>query len=147
MLYFYQFDNSRTDKNTTHSLFFHFVKMEHEPLPLYKNQMISTFFLQMYDRAQSISNTTIQPHSFIAPGGHFGQLIYTLCKPEHILGFLDNDVSKQGRRIYGTPFYTFSFDILNKYVSDPVNVYVYAGPYTAEVIAQLHKYSVNIICL
>lgn len=129
----------------THSLFFHFIRIDHTPLPLYNNESISNFFLQMHDKIQLISNLSIKPHSFIAPGGHFGQLIYTLCKPDNILGFLDNDISKQGHRIYGTPFYTFPFDILNTYTGEQINVYVYAGPYTPELIEQLQKYNVNIV--
>jgi hypothetical protein len=83
----------------------------------------------------------IPPNSFIVPGGHMGQLVYSIAKPESILGYLDNDKSKHNKRQYGTPNYIYPFDILDTYKGQEINVFIYAGPYTDEIIKQLSLYN------
>jgi hypothetical protein len=125
-----------------HSIFFHFIKEDHKELDLINNTELKYKFNDLLTIRNNIANIKIEPNSFIAPGGHFGQLIYTLCKPHNLLGFLDNDTSKQGYRVYGTPYIANSYSKLLEY--ENVNVYVYAGPYTDEIVKQLEKYKVNI---
>jgi hypothetical protein len=126
-----------------HSLFLHFIKKEHTPIELYNNTILKNKFLELLSIRNKIASTKIEPNSFIIPAGHFGQQIYTLCKPGTLLGFIDNDTSKQSFRVYGTPYTVYPFSKLNEY--DNVNVYVYAGPYTNELKEQLKSYKVNII--
>ena len=90
---------------------------------------------------------SIPENSFIAPGGHMGQLVYCISKPNKILGFLDNDISKHYKRNYGTPYFIYPFDKIKDYNS-LINIYIYAGPYLNEIIKQLEEYNnINIIIL
>jgi hypothetical protein len=89
------------------------------------------------ERALSI---TIPMNSFICPAGHMGQAFYYYAKPRELIGFLDNDPQKQGRRVYGTASHVFPFSKLKEYchsASLPVNVYVFAASYATEIVRQL----------
>ena len=82
---------------------------------------------------------------FIVPGGLYGQLVYYLLDDtyrKNIIGFLDNDPSKVGKRLYGTSKYTFKMDEVKKY--DTIKLLIYRGPYMDEIIEQLNSYNKNI---
>ena len=128
----------------THSLFMLFKKTNcHKMELMYRD--ISNDFLTIYNDAKRRFPNKILENSFIVPGGHMGQLVYTLCKPTSILGFLDNDKSKHYKRNYGTPYYIYPFDKLKE--NTFVNVYIYAGPYLNELLIQLKEYNINIIII
>ena len=126
-----------------HSIFFHFVKKDHVPIKLINNIELKNKFNNLLLVRNTISNIKIKPYSFIAPAGHFGQLVYTLCKPDSLLGFLDNDTSKQNHRVYGTPYMVYSYSKLKDYKD--VIVYVYGGPYSNEIVRQLESFGVTIV--
>jgi hypothetical protein len=88
----------------------------------------------------SVKNIVIDNACFICPGGHYGQKIYYYLQHYHknIIGFIDNDLSKQGKRVYGTSGHVFSPHILTSYNDKPVYVILYAGPYTGEIKRQLN---------
>jgi len=105
-------------------------------------QQIQTIFLEYENK---IKNIMITEPCFICPAGHYGQKIYYYLKNFHslILGFLDNDVSKQGKRMYGTSKMVFSIESIKECYDTPICVILYAGPYTAELKLQmdlLHRY-------
>jgi hypothetical protein len=81
----------------------------------------------------------IRTPCFICPGAHYGQKIYYYLRrfSNHIQGFIDNDPLKQGRRVYGTPSYVYSPDVLAKYKGTTISLILYAGPYTEELKRQL----------
>jgi len=126
-----------------HSLFYHFV---YDPstiqLPLL-NTMKRSICIKDYifDFETSIKNIVIDKPCFICPGGHYGQKIFYYLQKysKNIIGFIDNDACKQGKRIYGTTAYTYSPDILKTF-DDSKSIYVilYAGPYTKEIKDQLN---------
>jgi hypothetical protein len=125
-----------------HSLFYHFIhEPSSEPLALYKNmgrsKYIQTYLKEFED---SVLKIVINKPFFICPAGHYGQKIfYYLHKySANIIGFIDNDISKQNKRVYGTTGWVYSPDILQKYKDTIINVILYAGPYTAELKAQLN---------
>jgi hypothetical protein len=101
------------------------------------------------NREENLSKIIIPDNSFIVPGGHYGQLIYLYSKHDNvnILGFLDNDKSKQGLRMYGTPLYTYPISELSKYQNQEINVLLHGGPYTNEIKKNILSYNdtVNII--
>lgn len=137
---YYEFKN--------HSLFFMFEKTPNIKLDnfnLINKISIKDIFLNINNTLiHNIKNTNILPNSFIIPGGYLGQLIYSINKPDSLFGFLDNDISKHNKRLYGTPYYMYSFDKLNEY-NYTVNVYIFGGPYTNEIINQLQNYkNINI---
>jgi len=141
----YGYNLVNKEKFLTHSLFLHFQLSDNinkEKLQ-YRPEISQKIYTLFSEKSIYLSKILIKPNSFITPGGHFGQMVYTFSKPENIIGFLDNDLSKIGKRVYGTPFKVFKFDILKKY--DNINIYIYAGPYTNELIKQINSYNKNII--
>jgi hypothetical protein len=84
---------------------------------------------------------TIDRPCFICPGGHYGQKIAYYLRPfrQYIRGFLDNDPSKQGLRVYGTDAKVHSPEILREFQKTKVSVILYAGPYTEELKNQLNQ--------
>jgi len=79
--------------------------------------------------------------TFIAPGGHFGQLVHYYMQPKSLTGFLDNDVTKQYKRVYGTNYTVFPYDKLKEYKGQRIRIFLYAGPYVQELRDQLLSYN------
>jgi len=132
----------------SHSLFYHFV-YEPNTVPLTLiNTMQRSIHLKEYLSAfeRSIKDITIEGPCFICPAGHYGQKIYYYMPQYHanIIGFIDNDPSKQGKRVYGTPVYVYSPEILKTY-NNPIYVILYAGPYTDEIKKQLNTLHHSIV--
>ena len=131
-----------------HSLFYHFVYNESiMALPVPSNmaraENIKTY---ISDFELSIKNINITMPCFICPAGHYGQKIYYYLEQYHnnIIGFIDNDISKQGLRVYGTPKQVYSPNILKTYEGNMICVILYAGPYTKELQTQLNSLHTNI---
>jgi hypothetical protein len=121
----------------SHSLFMVFEKSEGAVNPPLLNRThISQTMKAIFDSmTRRFSHIDMPDSAFIAPAGHMGQLVYSKIKPTTLSGFLDNDRAKQGRRVYGTPFYAQSFSAL-KGLQSPV-VYLYAGVYSDEIRDQV----------
>ena len=129
--YYYEFK--------THSLFFHF-QLDSKPLSisLYDRPSLPRKMKEVYEAEKKrLSDIVVHPNSFFAPAGLYGQLLYYFSKPD-ILGYLDNDTAKQGKRVYGTPYYVFPFDTLKGMKN--VTIYVWGGPYKNELVKQLVAY-------
>jgi FlaA1/EpsC-like NDP-sugar epimerase len=84
---------------------------------------------------------------FICPAGHYGQKLYYYLQAskKNIKGFIDNDPLKQGKRVYGTPVYVYSPDILKTYRETTIYMILYAGPYVDELKLQLNRIHPKII--
>jgi len=126
-----------------HSLFYYFI---YDPsaaqIPLEANMEIGKNMQKIFLKYETImKNTIINTPCFICPGAHYGQKIHYLLKEykDFILGFIDNDTLKQGKRVYGTSAYTFPPSILTKYKDTEISVILYAGPYTEELKKQLNE--------
>lgn len=125
-----------------HSLFFHFRRKEDATQPYVlesRPHIVEQIHASLRRDDLRFQHVTIQPNSFVIPAGLFGQFFYYSCASHNLLGFLDNDPSKQNRRVYGTPHWVFPFSKLAEY--DACTVYVFAGPYTAEIVRQLQGIS------
>jgi hypothetical protein len=122
-----------------HSYFYYFEKTNIPILYDIPKLYITEKILDIYKPKQIDTPFGKSEHEFIAPAGHYGQYIYNIFYPKNIIGFLDNDIYKQGKRVYGTPYSTYSYNKLLSY--DNPHVYVYAGPYSDEIIKQLEQYS------
>lgn len=125
-----------------HSLFYKFVYDPlMKPLPLYKNVERAPY-IQSYLKnfEESIAKVVIDKPCFICPAGHYGQKIYYYLRnySNHIIGFIDNDVSKQNKRVYGTTGQVYSPDVLLNHRDSLISVILYAGPYTSELKNQLN---------
>lgn len=138
-----------------HSIFMEYNLNENqEPIKLLirpeRMYNIKEYFL---NRENYLSNIIIPDNSFIVPSGHYGQMIYTYskCKNNKILGFLDNDTSKQNLRTYGTPLYTYPLSEISKdvYKNKNMNIILHGGPYTNEIKHKLLEYNdiINIIII
>jgi len=129
----------------THSLFIYFSKIETtiiNKLPLSRRLYVENSLYNLFLKETSrLSNIIIKPNSFIAPAGIYGQFVIYCCKPKNILGFLDNDLSKQGHRVYGTSYFIYEFDELAKYSN--ITIYLWDGQYTDELIKQIKSYPIN----
>lgn len=125
-----------------HSRFYYFVYDNTiTSIPLIKNISSSESIpaiLKYYEN--KISNITIHTACYICPGGHYGQKIYYYLRKykSYIKGFLDNDPTKQGLRVYGTSAFVYSPNELLKYNNTPITIIIYAGPYTEELKTQLN---------
>jgi hypothetical protein len=86
--------------------------------------------------------------TFICTAGNYGQMVYTFLdentKPS-IVGFLDGDPFKIGKRVYGTEHFTYAKSKLSEYVN--VNVILCVERYRDEITAELlsHNKNTNII--
>jgi len=126
-----------------HSRFYYFVYDNTSvSIPLIENTASSEgipMLLKYYEN--KISDIIIQTPCYICPGGHYGQKIYYYLRKykDYIKGFLDNDPTKQGQRVYGTSSFVYSPSELLKYNNTPVTIILYAGPYTEELKTQLNS--------
>jgi len=144
--YGYSCASSKVFRN--HSLFYHFIYNKSSiPLAVPRNIMraenIKTYTSEF---ELSIKNININMPCFICPAGHYGQKIYYYLQQysNYIIGFIDNDISKQGLRVYGTPKNVYSPNILTTYKDNMICVILYAGPYTKELQTQLNLLHNNI---
>jgi len=140
----YHLVESTPFKNHSHFFYFEY-NFKHDPITsnlIINNsteriQQIQNIFL---DYETKIKNIEINCPCFICPAGHYGQKIYYYLKrfDSLIQGFLDNDISKQGKRMYGTSKMVFSIESIKEYYDTPICIILYAGPYTAELKLQLN---------
>lgn len=124
-----------------HSCFYCY-EYSNEPNPTLKlpNINIESKFLEILEKPDASHTLPNIKYDFIAPAGVYGQYIYNVLKPD-ICGFLDNDVSKHNRRVYGTNAFTFGFDKLKEYVGKDINILLGARLYNKELTEQLMSYS------
>jgi len=145
----YVCEKSEDFKN--HSYFFVFTKMSGELSTItpiqYGEYYLSRFtnILQGLETIQIDQQSADYEHTFIVPGGHYGQMVYYYFKPSRFQGFLDNDKSKQGKYVYGTGHKAFPFETLKNFMGKRTRVLLYSGPYTSEIRKQLENYEVDII--
>jgi len=124
-----------------HSLFFHFRKGHSDPQPYQNPELINKFHDYFIKREQLFMSIIIERPVFIAPAGHFGQLIYYYLKHNaaNIIGFLDNDPTKLNKRVYGTSCKTYSMDHICNII-EPITILLADSPYISEITAQLLSY-------
>ena len=122
-----------------HSLFLKFKKcLQSKRSDLIRDISITDKILKSIN---PLFNFKIKENSFICPAGLYGQLLMYYFKDVKILGFLDNDKTKQNLRVYGTPYFVYSFDRLLEL--DNVTIYLIGGLYNAELIKQINDYNKN----
>jgi hypothetical protein len=125
-----------------HSTFYQFVPSDVKPIPISPNPERAIQLKEILSEFEGrLRDITIDKPCFICPGGHYGQKIayYLNSFSHYILGFLDNDPSKQGLRVYGTNKTVQSPKVLREYQAVGVHVILYAGPYTEELKKQLNE--------
>jgi hypothetical protein len=131
-----------------HSIFFHFEYQDTVDIPAFPNsyEILDSFQKYYAKRDNLYANVIVNHDTFIVPGGHYGQLVYNYLREQKasIVGFLDNDTSKIGKRMYGTDTFVFAMNEVTKYKNKQLNVILNAGPYADEIIQQLRRYNPDI---
>ena len=101
-------------------------------------------------RENKINNIKIDNdyETFICTAGNYGQLVYTFLDKtikDNIIGFLDGDSFKIGKRVYGTKHFTFDKSKLCDYKN--INVILCVERYRDEITKEilLHNKKTNII--
>jgi len=132
----YDYELCDTYEFKNHSLFLKFIRKEGlEPLTLPNRPDIAEKINSQL-RKNPFENVLLKPNSFIIPAGLYGQIGYYNSKSP-ILGYIDNDITKQGHRVYGTPYFVYSFDKLLSYSN--ITVYLVAGLYNPELKRQIES--------
>jgi hypothetical protein len=133
-------------KFKNHSMFFHFVASS-SCIPIeipneYTESLQTKFRKYIQYREELFQDIKIPGKFFLVPSGHFGQFMYTKLQKykDSMLGFLDNDVSKIGKRLYGTHLYVYPMSEIKKY-EEGVSIVIHAGPYFSEIKNQLLEYN------
>lgn len=138
---YYEFKN--------HSLFFYFQKGDVNKQTKLENRrfIAEKIHSDFKNESSRLHNLVIKEKSFIMPAGLFGQFLCYTCPTKNILGFIDNDISKQNKRVYGTTFFVYSLEDALRLT--PEYIYLIAGPYTNEIKDQIRLYDqrVEIIVL
>jgi len=87
------------------------------------------------NKIQSMSSIDIPPNSYIIPSGMYGQFLYhTISKKENIIGFLDNNSERHGKKLYGTDKMVFDPNVIDY---NNINLIVCECPYMDEIITGL----------
>jgi hypothetical protein len=136
-----------------HSTFFCFDKKESiEVTPYADPDILIRQFREYYSERDTLyKSIVLEKNTYIVPAGHYGQLIYFLLESQKdkILGFLDNDNSKVGKRMYGTDKYIYPMNILKTHQDTTICVLLNAGPYIKEIKHQMIQYNptVEFLCI
>ena len=131
----------------SHSIFLHF-SLDRCSVPVYRTisagreNIIIEKFEERRKRLETVVVT--DDETYIMPAGHFGQLVYYYLKGKKPTGFIDNDIAKQNKRVYGTP-------LIAKSIKDvkPLTILLYAGNYSTEIQEQINSIhpECKVICL
>jgi hypothetical protein len=95
-------------------------------------------FVDTYiNKAKTIQELEIPVNTIICPSGFFGQYLYYFIKnKDNIIGFIDNNVERQNKKLYGTGKIVYSpkeIDYTNK------TILLCDTYYNNEIIAGLKK--------
>ena len=128
---------NKTNNFQDHSIFFNFI-LDLTAVPYHRmitpgrENIILEKFEERRIRLEDV--TVTNDNTYIMPAGHFGQMVYYYLKGRKPAGFIDNDLSKQNKRVYGTPLIARSINELN-----PETVLLYAGSYSEEIRVQINR--------
>jgi len=129
-----QFDN--------HSLFFHFKKSKSSNISIHvKEESMNKLYNLFYLRLNKI-HIDINEKYYVMPSHYIGQAAYYSIKNnDNIIGFLDNDLNKIGKRLYGTQLYVYNPELLKNSIE---TVLLVQNPYYEEMYNQLININLNI---
>ena len=125
-----------------HSIFFNFTLIHDYNIINNKTEYNGNIGLiknNLLDLSNKIYNLEIYGDSFIVPAGGYGSKIYyymNTSNKSNIICFLDNDITKQNKYLYGTDKTINSLDILSNYKYP--TVILNAGEHTINLISQIN---------
>jgi hypothetical protein len=106
------------------------------PTPSTNIQLFNDIYIE---KIQRIKNFPIPPNCYIAPSGIYGQfLYYFLNNNKNIVGFLDNNSERHGKKLYGTDKLVFDPQKID-YMS--VIILLCDCPYKQEIMKQLRSFN------
>jgi hypothetical protein len=122
-----------------HSLFFFFQRAELIDTPTMIPSISESLILNHFSKKSININTIIlERDTYIMPSFYIGQQVYYYLNnslKEKVIGFLDNDINKINKRLYGTPLITYSPQVLMNKTN--VSVILVNTPYYQEIKEQL----------
>lgn len=105
--------------------------------PKYPSLNVDVWTQLYHDKIDLIANTTVPENTYIMPSGIYGQYVYYFLKnKQNVIGFLDNDIKRHGKRLYGSPLTVYSpkdVDLTDK------TILLCENPYQTEIIQGLQK--------
>jgi len=131
----YGFATKRSAQFGDHSLFFHFQRGTTSFLPIQPSNAEEAIFYHFHNKSSRIVAFSMDKPFYIMPSFYAGQVIYHYIKKDLVLGFLDNDRAKIGKRLYGTNLLTYS--PLHLVTSEHKDVLLIRTPYFEEMKEQL----------
>lgn len=137
----YNYELCEVHEFKQHSFFFHFrrnIQVQKQKLQN-RHEIAKQICFQIENI--NFKSINIKPNSFIIPAGLYGQLLYYYKQP-NILGFIDNDKTKQNHRVYGTPHYVYDFNILLN--NKNATIYLLAGHYNSELKKQIQSFNMDL---
>jgi hypothetical protein len=94
-----------------------------------------SYFNFIVERSTEIKNSIIPERTYICPSGMYGQYIYYFLKQkQNIIGFIDNNSNRHGKKLYGTGVTVFSPSVLK---NESCTILLCKCPYTEELKQQL----------
>jgi len=127
-----------------HSLFFHFQKSNSIiPYQIKPINVEKELFNHFNSILLNIQKFKLDKPFYIMPSYMYGQIVYNfLNNKKHILGFIDNDINKCNKRIYGTSVLTFEPSILSS--NECNDILIVKTPYFDEMYKQVKNINKNI---
>lgn len=152
IIYLFSLFNYRCNKHTLYngnfkSNMIHFVSdYGMSPLPIPSTQI--HLYKEIYvNKIQQIQQFQVPLNCYIAPSGVYGQFFYYfLNKKDNILGFLDNNIQRHNKKLYGTDKLVYSPHNIDYH---NVTVIICECPYKEEIIYGLRQLcdSVNLLIM
>ena len=155
-------------KNTSNyennSVFYHFMldsRPDVRSIVPYKNPELPDYTLNFYRNLQSsIHNIQISTPFFICPSGFYGKFVYNYLHENtrrFVLGFLDSDPMKIGKRLSGTPCQIYPKNTIQSHdddvlrdgnepdqLSDRKDVLIVSEKHKKELMDELYLINANI---
>jgi hypothetical protein len=127
------------------SYFFHFKYIDTRCLTVSNCRLgRELVLLEKFERRQKkLENLKIDKQIFVTPAGPPGQLFYYYSKSINIIGFLDNDVNKHSKLVYGSPVMTYPMSKIKDIIKP--NIFIYSYAFTNEIKEQLLKLNTSAI--
>jgi hypothetical protein len=131
-----------------HSVFLHFVRSNSLESIIKPISVEESLYRHFSSKEETIRKIKLTTNAYIMPSFYIGLIIYHYLNDKHkIIGFLDNDSNKCGKRLYGTPLITYSPSILAELRN--ISVIIAITPYFDEIYKQLKVINpyINIISI
>lgn len=133
-IYQYRSNNVLFYNGNFKSIMIHFVLDETtivNDIPTYN----INYFDFLLEKSNEIKNIIIPEKTYICPSGMYGQYIYYfLTQKQNIIGFIDNNSNRHGKKLYGTGITVFHPTVLEK---ESCTILLCKCPYTEELKKQL----------